>query len=440
MAVTVETLDKLERKMTLSLPVTLIQSEVDMRLRRMARTVKMDGFRPGKVPMAVVARRYGDAVQYEVLTNKVGEAFTVAANEANLRVAGRPRITETQGTAEGHVTFDAIFEVFPEVRIADLANVEIEKLSTEVTEASIDKTLQGLRKQRRSFAQRAHDAPAQDGDGVTVDFEGKIDGEPFANGKAENFRFVIGEGPMPKEFEDAVRGMKSGESKTFPLAFPTQYHGQEVAGKTADFLVTVKKIESAHLPEVGEALARSLGSADGSIEGLRADIRKTLEREISSHLRARNRRAVMNALLANADLELPKASVQDEIARLKANAYADLKQRGVKDPERLEIPEDKVRPTAERNVRLRLIFSEMVRAHGLRAKPEQVRAYVEELAASYEKPAEMVRGYYGDRRRMLEIESSVSEDNVTEFVFARAKVVARTISVDELLNPKDPKD
>src|SRR4051812_39491349 len=280
MAVTVETLDKLERKITLTLPVNVIQSEVDSRLKRLARTVKMDGFRPGKVPMTVVAQRYGYPVQYEVMNDKVGEAFAQAANEAKLRVAGQPKITEKQEAPEGQLAFDAVFEVFPEVKVGDLATAEVERVTAEVSESAIDKTLDILRKQRRSFAQRAQDAAAQDGDRVTVDFEGKIDGEPFEGGKADDYQFLVGEGQMLKEFEEAVRGMKSGESKTFPLAFPAEYHGKDVAGKQADFMVTVKKIEAAHLPEINEALVKSLGIADGTVEALRADIRKNLEREV----------------------------------------------------------------------------------------------------------------------------------------------------------------
>ncbi len=214
MAVTVETLEKLERKMTLTLPVNTIQSEVDTRLKRLARTVKMDGFRPGKVPMNVVAQRYGYSVHYEVMNDKVGEAFAVAANEAKLRVAGQPRISEKEGAPEGELAFDAVFEVYPEVKIADLSSAQVEKVSAEVSDAAIDKTLDILRKQRRTFAQRAADAPAQDGDRATIDFEGKIDGEPFAGGKAEDYQFLVGDGQMLKEFEDAVRGMKTGESKT----------------------------------------------------------------------------------------------------------------------------------------------------------------------------------------------------------------------------------
>ncbi len=225
MAVNVETLEKLERKMTLTLPVDTIQSEVDARLRKLARTVKMDGFRPGKVPLSVVARQYGYSVQYEVMNDKVGEAFFNAANEAKLRVAGQPTITEKEGAPEGQVSFDAVFEVFPEVKIGELAGAEVEKVTADVSDEAIDRTLEILRKQRRSFAQRAKDAPAEDGDRVTVDFAGKIDGEPFEGGKADDFQFVVAEGQMLKEFEDAVRGMKVGESKTFPLAFPEDYHG-----------------------------------------------------------------------------------------------------------------------------------------------------------------------------------------------------------------------
>jgi trigger factor len=433
MAVNVETLDKLERKITLTLPVNVIQSEVDSRLKRLARTVKMDGFRPGKVPMNVVAQRYGYSVHYEVMNDKVGEAFAQAANEAKLRVAGQPKITENEQAPEGQLAFDAVFEVFPEVKIGDLTTAEVEKLSTDVGDAAIDKTLDILRKQRRTFTQRPQDAAAQEGDRVTVDFEGKIDGETFQGGKADDFQVSLGEGQMLKEFEDAVRGMKAGESRTFPLAFPADYHGKDVAGKQADFMVTVKKIEAAHLPEVDDALAASLGIADGTVEGLRADIRKNLEREVKFRLLARNKQAVMDALVSKAELDLPKSSVQSEVDRLIEGARADLKQRGIKDADNAPIPEEMFRPQAERRVRLGLVVAELVRTNNLQAKPEQIKAHVEELAASYEKPAEVVRWYFSDRQRLGEVEAVVIENNVTEFVLGKAKVVEKTASFDELM-------
>ncbi len=433
MAVNVETLDKLERKMTLTLPMSVIQSEVDSRLKKLARTVKMDGFRPGKVPMNVVAQRYGYSVHYEVMNDKVGEAFATAANEANLRVAGQPRITETEDGAEGQLSFDAVFEVYPDVQIGDLATAEVEKLTAEVSEAAIDKTVDILRKQRRTFAQRPHDQAAQESDRVTVDFEGKIDGEPFSGGKAEDLQFIVGEGQMLEEFEEAVRGMKAGESKTFPLAFPEDYHGKDVAGKTADFLVTIKKIEAAHLPEVNEALAKSLGIEDGSVESLRADIKKNLEREVKFRLLARNKTAVMDALVAKAELDLPKAAVQAEVERLLEGARAELKQRGIKDADKAPIPDDVFRPQAERRVRLGLVVAELVRSNELHAKPEQLRAHVEELAASYEKPADVMRWYFSDNRRMAEVEAVVIENNVAEFVLGKAKVTEKAVSFDELM-------
>lgn len=433
MAVTVETLEKLERKVTLSLPLATIQTEVQARLKKVARTVKMDGFRPGKVPMNVVAQRYGYSVQYEVINDKVGEAFAQAVREADLHVAGQPRISEKEGAAEGHVDFEALFEVFPEVKIGDLEGSEVEKLSADVDEAAIDKTLEILRKQRRTFAQRATEEATVDGDRVTVDFEGKIDGEPFAGGKAEDFQFLVGEGQMLKEFEDAVRGMKAGESKTFPLAFPEDYHGKEVAGKTADFLVTVKKIEAANLPEVNETLVKSLGIKDGTIDALRADIKKNLEREVKFRLQARNKQVVMDALIAVAELDLPQAIVQAEVARLMEGARADLKQRGIPDVDKAEIPQDIFLPQAERRVRLGLVVAELVKANKLEATPEQLKSHIDELASSYEKPEEVVRWYFGDRQRLAEVEAVVVENNVTEFVLAKAKVNDKKVSFEDLM-------
>ena len=434
MAVAVETLEKLERKMTLTLPVTTVQTEVESRLRKLARQVKIDGFRPGKVPMSIVTQRYGYSVHYEVINDKVGEAFQAAANDAKLRVAGGLKISESEKAAdEGQMNFDAVFEVYPEVKIGDLATAEVEKTSSEVSDAAIDRTVDILRKQRRTFAQRSAQDGAVADDRVTVDFVGKIDGEPFEGGKAEDFAFMIGEGQMLKEFDEAVRGMKLGESKTFPLAFPADYHGQDVAGKTADFLVTIKKLESQHLPEVNEAFAKSLGIAEGTMDGLRSDIKKNLEREVKFRLIAKNKASVMDALIAKAELDLPQSIVQSEIDRLTEAARADLKQRGIKDADKAPIPEDIFRPQAERRVRLGLVVAELVKANDLGAKPEQIKTHIEDLAASYEKPADVVRWYNSDRQRLAEVEAVIIENNVTDFVLAKAKVTEKSVEFDELM-------
>jgi trigger factor len=433
MAVTVETLEKLERKITLTLPTSVIQNEVTTRLKRLARQVKVDGFRPGKVPMNIVAQRYGYSVHYEVMNDKVGEAFNVAANEAQLRVAGQPRISEKEQASETEMSFDAIFEVYPEVKLNDLTQVEVERVTSEVTEAAIDKTVDILRKQRRSFAQRSLDAAAAEGDRVTVDFLGKIDGEPFDGGRAEDFQFIIGEGQMLKEFEDAARGMKSGESKTFPLKFPDDYQGRDVAGKTADFMVTLKKLEAAHLPELTEELCKSLGVADATVTGLRTDIRNNLEREVKFRLLGRNKQAALDALVAQAELDLPQSIVQSELDRMAEGAREELKQRGIKDADKAPIPEDVFRPQAERRVRMGLVVSEVVRMHNLQATPDQIKAHVEDLAASYEKPSEVARWYYSDNRRMAEVEAIVIENNVTNYVMSLVKVKDKKVSFDDLM-------
>ena len=433
MAVNVETLEKLERKITLTLPATVIQNEVNARLKKLARQVKIDGFRPGKVPMNIVAQRYGYSVHYEVMNDKVGEAFNQATIEAQLRVAGQPRISEKEQAPEGEMAFDAIFEVYPEVKMKDLAQVTIDKLQADVTDEAIDKTIEILRKQRRTYAQRSLDSTADTDDRVTVDFEGKIDGEPFDGGRAQDFQFVVGEGQMLQEFEAAVKGMKVGESKTFPLAFPEDYQGREVAGKTADFMVTLKKLEASHLPEVTDELAKSLGAVDATVAGLRADIRGNLEREVKFRLLGRNKQAALDALVEHAELDLPNSIVQAELDRMVQGAREELKQRGIKDADKAPIPEEVFKPQAERRVRMGLVVSELVRQQGLQATPDQIKAHVEELSASYEKPTEVQRWYYSDNRRMAEVEGIVIEQNVTNYVFSLVKVNEKAISFDELM-------
>ncbi len=436
MSINVETLEKLERKIILTVPAERITFEINKRLQKLARTARMDGFRPGKVPMDVVKKQYGYGVHQEVLNERVGQAFYEAVNEAGISIAGRPIINELPHQDNADMQFEAIFEVFPEVALGDISALEVEKVDTAVDEVAIDRTIEILRKQRRTFSQRAAEQPAQDGDRVTIDFEGKIDGEPFDGGKAEGFQYLVGEGQMLKEFEDAVRGMKCGESKTFPLVFPADYHGKEVAGKTADFLVTVTKLEAVNLPEVDEAFIKQLGVADGSMDTLRADIRKNLERETRSRVKARNKNAVMDALLKNSDFDLPKVRVQEEISNMTDRAREDMKQRGMKDADKVDLPQEMFSTLAERRVRLGLIVSTLVTENKLNATAEQVKAHIEELAASYERPEDVVKWYMSDRRRLAEAEAVVTEDNVTEFVLEKAKVSNKTVAFDELMGQR----
>lgn len=433
MTVAVETLSALERRVRLTIPKASITGEVDTRLKRLARTVKADGFRPGKVPMKLVAQRYGYSVEYEVMQDKVGDAFGSALKDSQLRIAGSPNFQQqTEGVADDQLAFDATFEVYPEVKLSDIAAVDVEKISTDVTEEAIGKTVEILRKQRRSFA-AGSDAAAQAGDRATVDFVGKIDGVAFDGGSASDFQFLLAEGRMLPEFEAAALGMKAGEAKTFDLKFPEDYQGKVVAGKTAQFTLTMKKLEAAQLPAVDSDFAKALGIADGDIEKLKADIRKNLEREVKFRLTARNKQNALEALAKSAQLEIPKALVTDEVQSMTQRAREDLKQRGVKDADTAPIPEELFKPQAEQRVKLGLVVGELVKSAKLQATPEQIKAHIEELAQSYEKPADVVTWYYSKRDRLAEVEAIVIENNVAEHILKNAKVTEKKIGFEEVM-------
>lgn len=446
----VENLGKLERRLHLSVPIAEIEKEVDTRLKRLSRTVRMAGFRPGKVPIKIVAQQYGFQVHNEVLNEKIGGAFSKAVEENKLRVAGSPSIIAKQGAegseAAGAVAFDATFEVYPEVTIAGLEGAEVKRANTAIDDGAVDKTIEILRQQRTHFHAKGHDAhdddehappagtdpSARTGDRVTVDFVGTIAGVPFDGGSGEDFAFVIGEGRMLPEFERAVTGLASGESTTFDLTFPADYRGADVAGKTAQFNVTVKEVEWAHVPDVDAEFAQSLGVADGDLVRMRVDVRSNLEREVKKRLQARTKDSVMNALLGVAQMDVPKALIDSEIERLTVNAREEMRRRGM-NADAMPLTPDLFAAQAERRVRLGLVLAELVRQHDLNAKPEQVKAHVEDLAQSYEKPAEVVRWYFADRSRLAEIEALVLEENVVNFVLSKARVTEVDVAFDELM-------
>jgi len=442
MATAVETLDKLARRITISLPVADVQAEVEKRLKVRARTVKAPGFRPGKVPMKMVAAQYGYQVENEVLNDKVGRAFNDAANENNLRVAGFPKIEpKAEADTDGNLTFDATFEIYPEVTIGNLGDAEVEQTLTDVTDAEIDKTIEILRKQRVHYHVKgehgAHgdggaDQSAQNGDRVTVDFNGKIDGVEFSGGQATDYAFVLGEGRMLPEFETATLGLKVGEAKVFPLAFPEDYHGKDVAGKTAEFTVTLKRLEWAHMPEVDGEFAKSLGIEDGDLTKMREDIKLNLEREVGGRAKAKTKDSVMDALIKVATLDLPKALVEQDVQRLIESTRQDMAQRGMKVDD-MPFPPELFTSQAERRVRLGLILSEVVKQNNLQATPDQVKTQVEEFAQSYEDPKQVMKYYYSDRRRLAEVEALVLEENVVTYVLGQAKVSTKTVAFDELM-------
>lgn len=444
----VENLGKLERRLHISVPVDEIEKEVDTRLKRLSRTVKMAGFRPGKVPMKIVSQQYGYQVHNEVLNEKIGGAFNKAVEENQLRVAGSPNITASQhaeGEAPTAVSFDATFEVYPEVKLGPLDGAEVTQAKTEVDDGAVDKTIEILRQQRGHFHSKAghghghgHEAPsdtpatAQSGDRVTVDFVGTLDGEPFEGGSGNDFPFVLGEGRMLPEFEAAATGLSTGETKTFDLKFPDDYHGAAVAGKTAQFKLTVKDVEWMHVPAVDAEFAQSLGVADGDLDRMRVDVRNNLEREVRKRLQSRTKDSVMNALLASAEMDVPKALIDSENQRLMENAAEEMRRRGMP-PDSMPLTPDLFAPQAERRVRLGLVLAELVKNENLQPTPDQVKAHVEDLAQSYEKPAEVVRWYFADRSRLGDIEALVLEENVVNFVLGKAKVSEIDVPFDELM-------
>ncbi|GAA0523605.1 trigger factor [Pigmentiphaga sp. GD03639] len=429
----VETLSGLERRVDLSVPVADIEKEVETRLKRLARTAKMPGFRPGKVPLPMLARTYGPEVRMEVLNAKIGDALEKVVAESKLRLAGSPSVEpKTEGVADDVVAFSATFEVYPEVAIPDLTALEVTSAKSEVGDAEVDRTVDILRKQRVTFEEREGRA-AGDDDRVTLDFAGTIDGVAFQGGTAEDFPFVLGQGRMLPEFEAAARGMKAGETKVFPLTFPADYGSAEVAGKTAEFTITVKKVEEGVLPQVDAEFAKQLGQAEGDVEKLRADIRANLEREVRSRTQARTKSSVMDALAKAATFDIPKALVNDDTERRIEAAREDLRQRGVPNADKLPIPAEAFASESERRVRLGLLVSELVKAENLKAKPDQIRARIEDFAQSYEKPEEVVRYYLTDKARLAEIEAIVLEDNVVQHVLSKAKVKDEQVSFDELM-------
>lgn len=432
MQANLETLGQLERKLSIAVPMSEIDGEVETRLKKLSRTVKMHGFRPGKVPLKVVAQQYGPQVRQEVLGDTLEKTFGAAVKEQNLRVAGYPRF-EAKPLGEGAQQFEysATFEIYPEIALGDVSAVKVERPVLEVTEQDVDKTVEVMRKQRVAYdtAQRA----AQEGDRVTMDYRGTIDGTEFAGGAAQNQQVVLGEGRLLPDFEKQLLGMQSSDSKTFELRFPDDYHGKEVAGKTATFEVKISDVAAPRLPEVDAEFAKSLGVADGDVQKLRSEVRANLQREVQHRLKARVKDKAMQALIDTTKIDVPKALITMEVERLQQSTRQDLAARGVKVTDDTPLPTDLFESQAQRRVTLGLILAEVVKAHHLQPKPEQVKSAVEEQAQSYERPEEVVRWFYQSPERLRDIESLVLEDNVVQWVLKTAKVEDAPVPFDELM-------
>ncbi len=431
MAVNVEQLGALERRVSMSVPVQDVDRQVDDRLKKLARNVKMAGFRPGKVPMKIVLQQYGPQVRSEVIGDAVQKAFSDVVKETKLRVAGQPRIEKKDGAADAaQFEFSATFEVYPEVKVGDVSGKSIERPQVTVDDGAVDRTLEILRKQRVTYAPATR--ASQEGDRMTIDFEGKIGGETFPGAKAAAFAFVLGEKRMLPEFEKNALGLKIDDSRTFDITFPEDYHGKDVAGKTATFSLQVKQLEEPKLPALDAEFARQLGVADGNLDQMRVEVRANVEREVKKRVEARLKAQALQVLLDSAPLELPKSLVQMETRHLVEQAAAELQAKGLK-IEKLPFDPQVFEASARRRVSLGLIIGELARAEKLQPKPAEVRALIEAESQSYEHPAEVVRWFYMQPQRLSEMEGLALESNVVSWVLSKAKVEDKAVAFDDLM-------
>ncbi|MFZ1901649.1 MAG: trigger factor [Azonexus sp.] len=425
--------NELERRIDLSIAIADVEKEMDQRLKRMGKNMKMPGFRPGKVPFSIIRQQHGDQARHEVLSEELDRVFGETVTAQKMRVAGYPRIEAKSTDSTTHLEFAAIFEVYPEFVPADMSTAAVERPVLEVSSAEVDKTLEILRKQRVSYEDA--DRPAAREDRVVIDFLGKKNGEPFTGGQASDYAFVLGQGTMLPDFENAVEGAKVGESKTFDLTFPADYFSVDLAGQTVQFEITVKQVQAPRLPEVDADFAKGMGIADGDIAKMRAEIEGNLKREVKRRIDARIKDQVMDALIKSNQIATPGALIEMEIQRLMQAARQDMEQRGMKVNE-MPLQPEWFADQAKRRVTLGLILAELVKSENLLATPEQVRAMVEENAQSYEHPEEVIRWYYAQPQRLGEVEGLVMESNVVEWVLGKAKVTDKAAVFDELMGQK----
>ncbi|HZV55258.1 MAG TPA: trigger factor [Rhodocyclaceae bacterium] len=420
----------LERRIDMAVAKADIDKEVQQRLRHIARTVKMAGFRPGKVPMNLVAQQYGPQAHSEAIGAAVEKAFSEKVREQNLRVAGYPSIQPKTPADEGAMEFTAVFEVYPEIALGDVSGREIERATLTVSDAEVDKTIDVLRKQRTTHvpANRA----AESGDRLTIDFTGRKNGEEFPGGKATDYPVTLGAAMMLPDFEGALAGMSEGQTKTFDVAFPEDYHAKDLAGQTVQFEATCKKVEAPKLPELDADFAQALGIKDGDLVKMREEVKANLEREVKKRLQARVKNQAMDALLAANNIDVPKALVDLEAKQMAENALKDMQARGM-DAKNMPVDASWFTDQAVRRVKLGLVLAELVRAKDLHATAEQVRAIVDDYSQTFEDPKEVVRWYYSQPQRLAEAEALAMENNVVEWMLANAKAVDKEVSFDELM-------
>lgn len=431
MSATVETISNLGRRITVVVPMKPIIDEVNQRINRLARTAKLSGFRPGKVPLKIVEQQYGAQVRDEVLSNTVERTFTEAVEENKLRVAGFPDIQHKPfGEVIEEFEYTATFEVFPEVAVGDLSKAKIERPTLELTDADVKKTIDVLLKQRATFepAKRA----SKSGDKVNVSLTASIDGQQVESTGDQGIDLILGEGGRYPEFDENLTGNKAGSEKTFEINYPADHNPQQLAGKTVVYAVKFNSVEQARLPKVDADFARSLGVEDGDVEKMQAEIRISLNQEVDKRVKSKLKEQVFEVLLDNVELELPRALIDVEINRQMEMTRRNLQQRGV-DVSNVTLEPSMFEEQAARATKLRLILSEVVIKNELQANPEQIRAMVDQFGQSFERPEEVVRWYYADPKRLDEPAALATEENVVAWVLGVAKVSNKKVKFDELM-------
>ena len=433
---TVETLGALERRLHVAVPIADIEGEVKKRLTRLARTVKVAGFRPGKAPLRMLDQQYGPQVRSDVITERVQTTLNDAIRAQNLRVAGTPRIEAQRGEqpATENLEFSAVFEVYPDVQIGNVGDIAITRPIVDVTAADVDRTLDVLRRQRTTYS--PVDREARAGDRVRVDFTGTIEGVAFEGGQARDFPILLGEGRMLPEFEAALTGARAGETKTFALTFPADYHGREVAGKEAAFVLTVHEVAAPEVPALDGECAKAFGIASGDMDDLRKEVEANLKLELKRKVEAAIKAQALSGLRQRSTFAVPKSLVESEAALLRERTIANMRSQQNVKPQDLELSLDVFRPQAEERVALGLIIAELVRSEKLQAKPEQVKALVTETAQTYEQPEAVVRWHYEKPERLRDFEAMVLEQNVVDWILARARVTEEPATFEQVMGPR----
>jgi len=427
------TTNPLERRLDLSVAIADVEKEMDKQLKRLGQKTKMPGFRPGKIPMNILRKQYGEQAYQDALNEVLNQVFQDAITAGNHRIAGRPQIDTKDSGSTTHIEVTATFEVYPEITLGDLSNAKIERPALEVGEAEIDRTIEILRQKSVRYETAGRAAAKEDR--VVIDFSGKVNGEPFEGGSANDYPLVLGQGTLLEDFEKALEGMHAGESKSFEIVFPENYFLKDVAGKPATFEVKAKQVMAPVLPDIDAEFAKRLGIRDGDVNKMRSEIANNLKREVKHRIESEVKKQAMEVLLEATPIRAPKALIEMEIQRMQQNLIKELERSGMSAKD-FPMQRELFAEQAARRVSLGLIVAHAIKSEELEAKPEQVRAFIEEMAQSYEKPEELLRWYYAQPQRLAEVEDLVSENNVVDWVLSKATVTEKVANFEELMGHK----